>query len=208
MSTTSPAEGFEAPVELAEADVRHERLARATQGVGRRSIPLDRWLQLAGAVLLPLGALLIVLGWYGSAHTTRVWEQMPYVISGGLLGTALVFAGGFCYFAHWMMRMVEDGRQQADAAMVTAERSLAALERIEGLLGENGLSAAAPTETPFVTTATGSMVHRPACAMVQGKENLRRVRGDEPGLRPCLVCQPPVNAENGRGRRVAARKAR
>jgi hypothetical protein len=211
VSTTGPtaAEPWEVPLEPAEADVRHDRLARATEGVGRRSIPLDRWLQIAGAVLLPLGALLIVLGWYGTAHTSRVWEQMPYVVSGGLLGAALVFAGGFSYFAHWMVKLVEDGRQQAEAAMNTAERSVAALQRIEELLGENAVSASAATrETPFVKTAAGTMVHRPDCAMVQGKDNLRWVRGDEPGLRPCMVCQPPVPAANGGRRRGAERSSR
>jgi len=196
-----------APVERAEADARHERLTQATEGVGRRSISLDRWFQLAGVVLFPLGALLIVLGWYGTSHTSRVWEQMPYVVSGGMLGTALVFAGGFSYFAHWLTTLVDEGRRQADAALVTAERSLAALERIERLLGENAASAGAAAETPFVTTATGSMVHRPDCTMVQGKDNLRRVRDDEPGLRPCLVCQPPIATANGAERQLSGQSA-
>src|SRR5213082_254867 len=66
----------------------------------RRSgfVVTDRTLLTVGSILMPLGGVLVLLGWYGAAHTTRVFEQIPYMISGGVLGIACVIAGGFCYF--------------------------------------------------------------------------------------------------------------
>jgi len=44
----------------------------------------DRTLLTVGSILMPLGAVLVLLAWYGSAHTTRLFEQIPYLISGAL----------------------------------------------------------------------------------------------------------------------------
>ena len=53
--------------------------------------PSERSLLLAGAVLVPLGVLLIIGGYWGAAHAPRVIQQIPYEISGGILGLAFVF---------------------------------------------------------------------------------------------------------------------
>lgn len=84
----------------------------------------ERALLLVGAGLMPLGILVILLGWYGAAHTPYVFEQIPYLISGGLLGLALVVAGGLLYFGYLLTRLiVEQRRHTADI--------LDALDRIE-----------------------------------------------------------------------------
>jgi hypothetical protein len=89
----------------------------------RRAVPLDRWLQLAGAVLPLLGLLGIVAAWYGVSHTARAWRQTPYLVSGGLLGLGLIFLGGFAYFSYWMTTLVQESRRQT-----------AVLERIDARL--------------------------------------------------------------------------
>ena len=101
---------------------------------GPRRADADRALRVAGPVLLPTGAIVILLGWYGAANTTRVFLQIPYLISGGLLGLGLMFAGGFLYFARWLTDLLDETRQQAGEAHATAERTAVALERIEALL--------------------------------------------------------------------------
>src|SRR6266702_3841571 len=119
-----------------------------------RSIPLERWLMIAGGALLVLGIPLIVIGWYGAAHTPYTFEQLPYLISGGILGVALAVVGGLFYFAYWLTRQIQEGRRQADA-------TTAALARIAELLagGSNGSRASATnggaTRGEFVATATG-----------------------------------------------------
>lgn len=185
MTTTSV---FDAPA--TDPAARQERLAgrvgrlRTRTGTGS----LDRWLLLLGGVLLPLGFLVIVMGWIGAAGTPYLFEQVPYLISGGLLGSALVFAGGFVYFAYWQTLLVRESR--------TAREDLqAALARIEALLATGAAGASlAPTttngQTGLVATSTGSMIHRPDCAVVAGRTNLRPAAPDEPGLTACGLCQP------------------
>src|SRR5437764_10629993 len=96
---------------------RIERLSDAVSKIrgGRRMDP-DRALLITGAVLAGLGLVAIVIGWYGTAHTAYGFEQMPYLISGGLLGVALVFLGGFVYFAYWVTRLVRETREQSQRA--------------------------------------------------------------------------------------------
>ena len=90
----------EIPVERDAAD-RQRRLASAVRTLRTRAGGADgaRLLLIAGGVLIPLGFIVILLGWYGASHTVNLWEQIPYSISGGTLGLGLVFAGGFSYFA-------------------------------------------------------------------------------------------------------------
>jgi hypothetical protein len=117
---------------------RGDRLATAVRvAAGRETRRGPRALLVLGAVLQPLGGALILLGWSGAARSTDVWEQIPYLISGGLLGLGMVVAGGFCYFGYWQTEVVVAQRRQA----LIQERLVGSLERIELLLEA---SAAAP----------------------------------------------------------------
>lgn len=113
------------PVEPADqAREPGERLAAATAKLRTRtSLPLDRWFQLGGAVLMGVGVLAIVAGWYGVSHTARVWRQTPYLVSGGLLGLGLIIAGGVGYLAYWLTKLIEQLHRQTTV-----------LERIEATL--------------------------------------------------------------------------
>lgn len=123
-----------------DAEARGDRLTSAVRAAVRRGARRGpRALLVLGAVLQPLGGALILLGWSGAANSTDVWEQIPYLISGGLLGLGMIVAGGFCYFGYWQTELVAAQRGQA----ATQERVVASLERIEVLL-----TAAAGTQPP------------------------------------------------------------
>src|SRR5262245_60474483 len=110
---TAPAPAI--PSEHSAALDRLQRLRDGVRGIGRAARPsFERPMLVAGGVLLPLGLVIIFLGWYGAAHTPRLFEQIPYAISGGFLGAALVVAGGFLYFGYWLTQLVHDGRRQSD----------------------------------------------------------------------------------------------
>src|SRR3954464_5553295 len=150
---------------------RQSRLATRVRALRTRAGTggLDRWLLVIGGILLPLGVLLIVLGWLGASHTVLVFEQIPYMVSGGLLGLAFVFAGGFVYFAYWQTPLARDTRSE--------RRELTdALRRIENLLsagaasGLNGTGNTAHADR-LVATETGSMIHRPDCPVVLSRDN-------------------------------------
>lgn len=178
------------------------RLGDAIRDLATRASRPDaeRVLRVAGPVLIPTGAIVILLGWYGAANTTRVFLQIPYLISGGLLGLGLMFAGGFLYFARWMTDLLDEARRNADQARETADRTAHALERIEGLLRDRPLAApvaaatrpaAAPPGAPtLVVTEKGSMVHRPDCRLVADRPT--HPADPAAGLRRCQICRPPV----------------
>lgn len=155
---------------------------------------LDRPDQLLGAtaaVLLPLGLLVILLGWYGASHTPYLFEQVPYLISGGLVGLGLVLTGGLCYFGGWIARSAEQQR-------ATGLELVSLLQDIRAEL--TARPAAAPTgrtrksadngHAPgLVATSGGSMLHRPDCAVVLHRQDLRAASPGG-GLAPCGLCQP------------------
>ena len=89
----------------------------------------ERTVLLVGAALMPLGGLVILLGWYGASHTPYVFEQIPYVISGGLLGLALVVVGGLLYFGYLLARLIVEQREQS-AELLDAVRRLEAAQTL------------------------------------------------------------------------------
>jgi hypothetical protein len=175
-----------------DAMIRQERLSTNVRGlrIPRAGLRFDdRWMLYVGGTLLPLGLVLVLLGWQGASHTVLTFEQIPYLISGGVLGLCLVCAGGFVYFGYWMTLMVRESRlMRADLVSV--------LGRMETLLQEAPMAprtarASAPTGgADLVATKTGTMVHRADCVAVQNRDNLRSVTGTTKGLTPCALCEP------------------
>jgi len=142
---------------------------------------LDRALLVVGGLLLPLGILLVVLGWLGASHTVLVFEQIPYMLSGGLLGLALVVAGGFIYFTYWQTLLVRESRRNQ-------QELVACLGRIETLLATGRQPSAAATA--LVATPAGTMIHRPDCPVVAQRDDLRPVSPGTAGFEACKICQP------------------
>lgn len=89
----------------------------------------ERSILLLGALLVPLGLLVILLGWYGAAHTPYTFEQIPYLVSGGLLGLALSIVGGLLYFGYLLARLIVEQREQS-AALLDAVRRLEAIQTL------------------------------------------------------------------------------
>jgi hypothetical protein len=191
-------------------DSAQQRQARLAAGIAalrvRSSMPLERVLLIAGSVLLPVGLLLILLGWWGVSRSTLQVEQNSYLISGGLLGLALVIMGGFFYFGYWLTRQVQEARRHNERVVTALTAIEARLSEAPGRTERNGaLRAARPLrarpansidapidpEVPLlVATPNGTMLHRPDCAVVVGREGLRRLPADTPGFTACQICQP------------------
>ena len=91
-----------------------------------------RWAQLGGKLgmlFAGLGFLLMVMGWNGAAGLDYVQGQIPYVLSGGLIGLGLVIFGA-------ILLVIESNRR--DRMLV--ER------RLEDLAAAINRLAAAPPE--------------------------------------------------------------
>lgn len=141
-------------------------------------------LRVAGSVLIPVGLVLISLGWYGVA--TNAWEflQLPYLVSGGLLGLSLVVLGAGAYFAYWQLQLLQEVRRQTGLL----ERVERRLDSVPWGRAVHGNPAAPGPEAPLlVATATGSLMHLPSCPVVRGKDT-HVVSPDGDGLGWCKVC--------------------
>lgn len=106
------------------------RRARFRDAVSRlsqraQSVELLRMLLFPGAFAVVLGFVFMFFGWYGASRVTREIEQLPYLISGGFIGLALVFVGGLLLACAFWMSML---RHFSDAADERAEQRLREME--------------------------------------------------------------------------------
>lgn len=105
---------------LAARRVRfREAVARLSERA--QSTELLRMLLLPGAFAVVGGFVFMFFGWYGASRTPRGIEQVPYLISGGLIGLGLVFVGALLLAcAFWMsmlQRFSEEAEERADARL-------------------------------------------------------------------------------------------
>src|SRR5436305_4135522 len=164
------------------AGTRQQRLAAAVKNRRTRqslsAIPADRWVLIAGAIMVPLGIALMILAWYGAAHKPLIIQQFPYLLSGGLIGLGLMITGGLAYFGYWITRLVQENRTNTRQLIEAIDRLAAPSSDGE----VSGTRAAAAGDGALVATATGSMVHRPDCPVVANRPGVRRVKAGTPGL--------------------------
>ena len=123
-------------------------IERLEAGVQQLHVPeprTDREVLLlrAGLLIVVIGGVCIGLGWWGASGTANLAEQIPYLISGGLFGIALVVAGtGLVMryslarlFRYWLARLLAEHSLQTD-------RTVDALGRLETVLGSSPGSTA------------------------------------------------------------------
>ena len=152
-----------------------------------------------GWVLIGLGLLVMLLGWWGVAHNAIVAKQLPYLASGGIIGLAFVTLGG-------RFLMMQDLRHDSGR-----------LDRLERMVDElhsvllAGAAAVAEEETAptgravdrangngsgpvtFLVLPDTDSYHQPGCPVVEGKDDISRIRSTtvaRRGLRPCPLCEP------------------
>lgn len=192
---TSDTEAVSIPLALESAqDVRTSRLS-ALSGLDLR----NTWQVVAGAILLPLGIAAIILGWQGAAHGRVEQQQIPYLISGGLLGLALVIAGGLFFWGHWLYRIYDQANLQHEAtlkAQAEFQRTVLLILAQNAAGGaRNGTVAAARSNgngRSFVATATGSNFHTAECAIVANRQGSTRSvsAAEAKKMQPCRICDP------------------
>ena len=139
----------------------------------------------AGAAMLPLGIVVIILGWYGVANTPFGYDQTSYLMSGGFGGLAITFVGGFLYFGSWLARIAEDNREAskrlADALLVLADVTSRAASTTDGGVDVGALP---------VVAGNGTTIHRRDCALIAHREDLHPASSDDATLVACRVCKP------------------
>lgn len=147
---------------------------------------VDKIMETVGIALLPVGLTALLAGWIGVASNGHVFLQLPYVVSGGLLGVGLIFASGTIYLASWISRSAAVQRSQNEQLI----RAVGQLQQTVAMTSLAGSGGGRRTTEQFLATPSGSMFHRPDCAVVMGREDVREVDPDAKGMKPCGMCAP------------------
>ena len=138
-------------------------------------------------ILIGLGLLSILFAWNGAAGEPLVAAQMPYLVSGGVLGVSLVGIG--CALMVINAARVDRARMEAKY-----DELLAALDR--GLVGGG---SAAPRDLRGLVAAGSASYHRPECRLVDGRDDVTYLTPEEAQARflsPCRVCAPEQQPSN------------
>jgi hypothetical protein len=117
----------------ARAASRRARFRDSLRDVASRSTSDDllRWMLVPASILVIVGFNFMLFGWIGASGTFRQIEQIPYLISGGLVGLALVFLGGLLLASTFWVVVVK--KMQAESE----ERTRQLVAALEARLNES-----------------------------------------------------------------------
>lgn len=151
-----------------------------------------------GWILIGIGALLMLMGYFGVSREAIPAKQIPYLVSGGLGGVFVSVLGA--YFLGTQQLRNDSGRLDRLEQMVE-ELHGALLTRTDApAAGANGNGARAsasggderaPSRRVLVVPG-GQMFHRVDCAMAEGKDGteVTPAAARKRGMRPCPSCSP------------------
>lgn len=97
LTSTTGETGGDRAVDEGAREVEGKRPAASRWTVAGRPLVIRR---VASVTLIVAGFVAIVVGWYGVSGTSQVWQQIPYFVSGGIGGAALVGVGVAFHIAH------------------------------------------------------------------------------------------------------------
>lgn len=189
---------------------REERLLRLLEraSASSRFNLGERWLFALGGALVVAGFVVVVIGWAGASRTVLVAGQIPYLLSGGLIGLGLVFLGGFLYFGHWVAVLVRESRERGaedreDLALV--RDSLVQIQRsLNALAG--ALSAPPVASAPAGQAVTFTRPVPAVTARLAGADGTEGTAGLE-DTAPVLLATPTGTMAHRPGCRAVAGKA-
>jgi hypothetical protein len=155
-----------------------EPTASRRQGVAQAvALARQHWPFTVGLATTVLGVIIVILGWSGAANTTVLQYQLPYIISGGILGVGLIVLGGMYQigYALWL---------QQQKVLKTLTDSL---ER------QGPVVAAVATDDAgqVVVVPGGTSYHVEGCRITTSKPGARRLAlptAEREGLKPCRIC--------------------
>ncbi len=139
-SDSKPAKAGSAPAAARQGRGETDRLEAGVQAltVPEPLAEAESLLLKIGAALPVLGVVLMMVAWWRSADTPYVADQVPMLISGGLVGLGLVLIGLGLFlrysltrlFRFWLARVMVEQQAQTD-------RVVSALDGIETAIRES-----------------------------------------------------------------------
>ena len=116
------------------------------------------WDRISAGLLVLTGALALVLGWFGVSGTPLPSEQIPYVVSGGLVGIALIGLGSTLWLSadlrdEW--RKLETLEQTLrEVAAPRAPSNTPASDNGDSVAGQSTRSRRSPRQEPRQPSAS------------------------------------------------------
>lgn len=159
-----------------------------TPGTGGRFGNLGKLGGQLGVLLCLIGFVALFLGWNGAASKNVIMAQFPFLISGGLVGLAIVVIGA-------AMLVVQNAREDRARLEERLDRLITAVEH-GGRAGQTGRRPASVADGSMVLAGTASY-HRLDCTLPAAREEAHLVALDDAiarGIEPCRVCRPPAMA--------------
>jgi len=153
-----------------------------------------------GLGVVAIGLLVIGLGWNGMAGgggevngVPNLNAQLPWLLSGGILGLALVVFGASMIVVH----NARNDRARLEAKLDEVAQAIArGTTTTTAYPVERAATATkATTGAGGVFVAGASAYHDASCRLVQGRDDVTMVTSGEAevqGLKPCRVCKPAV----------------
>ena len=149
-------------------------------------VDVDRRIRLGrilGLTFVTAGFAFIFLAWNGSASKNVIMAQFPYVLSGGVMGMALVTLGSLLLLLSTVRAERQIVTDKFDEVARLLARNLAANQFTNG-----------GSDASVKVVAASSHYHLQDCRILEGKHGLTLIALQQAvaeGLQPCRVCEPP-----------------
>ena len=160
MTTEGPAmrrgSGREDPAAAADAGRLDEFQVELARLRGKRPArDEEQRLLLLGAALMPVGLVAVGLGYLGASGTNDFSSQVPFLLSGGVLGLGLTVVGATLflryslgrYLRFWFLRLVYEEQAAADRQVEALERMAQQLADLRPAPNSSGATAGRAKET-------------------------------------------------------------
>jgi len=192
MATADPATDL--PTIPPESKTRAPELPDASvfwKWVGRSTRPVWGW------VCVGIGVILIIVGYLGVSREALVAKQLPYLISGGILGVAFVGFGAMLIGTEDMKR-AQERIDRLEVLIEDLHGVLLSRADAPAIASTNGHSVDARESArtaSLLALPGGQSFHRADCSMIQGKSEAKAVTAAQvrkQGLKPCRLCEPDL----------------
>jgi hypothetical protein len=185
VAQAQPSDARETPAAEEGSDRRTKSRAKTKSSSGSdvRAFARANARLLIAVGLLLTGIVIVLLGWYGAANTNILTEQVPYLISGGLLGMALIIVAAVVGSSASLER--ENRELRRDLTRLLGSGT----PRFTGT-SIGPVRSAGSDDGRVVVVPGGRSYHTPGCPIAEGKNGseMSLEEAMESGLSTCKLC--------------------